>query len=220
MSDTATEEKETAEEVVNETLPDSTESVETEEQPQEETQEETSSEEKQEEHVPVSAHVAERKKRQEAEDRARWLEQQMMQQQQSSQPEKPQQDENDLLTVGQHKQTLQEWKRSVLEEAYMEQNPEVIERVKTELPSILEDPKHKWLADSISQAPNRLQRAAQVLDMFKPKKQAAPPPNREKTPKSPQSVAKTNKMSTADRLMSMSDQELEKWRAEQKRKVR
>ena len=144
----------------------------------------------------------------------------MMQLQQPAQQQEPTVNKDDLLTVGQQQQTLEEWKRSILEEAYMEQNPDLIERLKTELPEVLADPKHKWLADSITQAPNRLQRAVQILEMFKPKKQAALPPDRQNTPKSPQSMAKTNKLSQADRFMSMTDQELEDYRQSRKQKVR
>jgi hypothetical protein len=211
MTDTVTEETETAEEIVEEVLEEVQE-----DQPQEEPQEQPV-EEKKEELIPVSAQIAERRKRQEAEERVRWLEQQLTNQQ----PKQPEADNSDdLLTVGQQKATLDEWKRSILEEAYMEQNPEIVERVRDELPEILSDPRHKWLADTINQAPNRLQRAQQVLEMIKPKKQAAPPPNRANTPKSPQGMAKTNKLSIADRLMTMSDQELEDWRVSQKRKIR
>jgi hypothetical protein len=211
-SEAVTEEKETPDEVLDEVV------TEAEEQKEQPVESEEVQEEKKEEFVPVSAHVAERKKRQEAEQKAQWLEQQMMHSQQPKQEVVDNSD--DLLTVGQQKQHLEEWRRSILEEAYMEQNPEMIERIKDELPEILGDPRHKWLADTIAQAPNRLQRAAQVLNMVKPKKQAAPAPNRQNIPKSPQSVSKTNKLSQADRIMEMSDQELEDWRVSQKRKVR
>ncbi len=213
MTDTVAEEQETAEEVVDEVL----EHANAEENLEQETQQEK--EEKKEEFVPVSAQIAERRKRQEAEERARWLEQQMSQMQQQKEPEPDNSD--DLLTVGQQAQALNEWKRSILEESYMENNPDIVERIKTELPEVLENPGNKWLADSIAQAPNRLQRAAQVLEMFKPKKPvAAPPIDRTNTPKSPQSMAKTNKLSIADRIMTMSDQELDEWRVSQKRKIR
>ncbi len=204
-SEAVAEEQETAEEVVEEIV-EKTEEVEQQEDEQE------VQEEKKEEFVPVATHVAERKRRQEAEQKAQWLEQQM---QQAQQPQKQQVDNSDdLLTVGQQQQTLQEFKRSILEEAYLEQNPDMIDKIKNELPDLLNDPKYKWLADSIPQAPNRLQRAAQVYEIITSKKgpMQEKAPDRSNTPRSPQSVAKTNKLSLADRIMTMSDQELEDWR--------
>lgn len=215
------EEQETAEDVVNEVVEQVQEAQEMQQEdnePQEEVQQQH-----EEEKVPLSALKKVREEKQEARIRAEILEKELTSLRlQSQQPAQEQVDNsNDLLTVGQQQTTLNEWKRSILEEAYMEQNPDIAERVKHELPEILSNPKHKWLADSITQAPNRLQRAAQILEMFGPKKQvAAPPPNRTQTPKSPQSVAKTNKLSIADRIMKMSDQELEEWRVSQKRNIR
>lgn len=217
-SETVTEEKETPDEVLEDVVNQTEQSDgEQQEQPTEEV-----AEQKKEEFVPVSAHVAERKKRQEAEQKAQWYEQQMMQMQKPEQKQSTQDNSDDLLTVGQQQQTLNEWKRSILEEAYLEQNPDIVDKIKDELPDLLKDPKYKWLAESIPQAPNRLQRAAQVYEIIKSKKEPVQQntPSRTNVPKSPQAVAKTNKLSMADRIMSMSDQELDEWRQSQKRKVR
>ena len=212
-SETVTEE-ETAEEVVEEVLEESTEVEESTEEVKEPPQEET---------VPVKAHVAERKKRQEAEQRATWLEQQLMTSQKQQQQPQEQVDENDLITAGSLNQNLAGFKQQILEEAYMQSNPAIIERIRDELPGILSDPSNQWLADSIKTAVNRLERSAQILEMFTPEKvqkRKASPPDRSATPKSPQAVSKTNKLSIADRIMDMSDSELEEWRVNQKRKVR
>ena len=210
---TAEVEEKTAEEVVEEIVPESKE------QPEGEVQEEL--QEKKAEFVPLAAHVAERKKRQEAEDRFRLLEQQMMQAQ--TQKEVPPEDEDDLLTVGKQKKTLGELKRAILEEAYMEQNPEMIEKIQNELPGLLNNPEYKWLADSIPQATNRLQRAAQVYKIINGnavKKETKAPIDRSQTPRATQSVAKTSKLSKADSIMRMSDQELEEYRVSLKNKAR
>lgn len=213
MSDTVTEDQETAEEVVDNIVEDAQEAQEQQEEAQEEKQEE--------EKVPLSALKKVRKEAQEAKMRADLLDQQMKQFQMGMQQQQPQVDNShDLLTVGQQQEALYQWKRDILEEAFLEQNPDLVDRIKEELPEILQNPRNKWLADSLTQAPNRLQRAAQILEMFKPKREGVPPPDRKNTPKSPQSVAKTNKLSVADRLMEMSDEELEEWRLSQKRKAR
>ena len=216
MSETVTDQIEAAEEAIEEVVDQLDDSGET--QTEEASQDETQQQE--EEKVPLSALKKVRKESQEAKLENQILKQQMSNMQQPAQ--QPQVDNsNDLLTVGQNNRNLEEWKRSILEEAYMEQNPNVVDRIKTELPEILSNPKNHWLADSLKQAPNRLLRGQQILEMFKPaKRQALPGVNRENTPKSPQSVAKTNKLSTADRIMEMSDQELEEWRVSQKRKIR
>lgn len=218
MSDTVTEEKETALDVVNDVVDQLEESSEKQEETvsQDETPEEV---QQQEEKVPLSALKKVRQEAKEAKIKADLLDQQLQKFQMAQQQQIPQVDNsNDLLTVGEQQQTLQEWKRSILEEAYMEQNPQIVDRIKDELPDILS--RHQWLADSLKQAPNRLHRAKEILSMFKPEKTVIPPPNRTNTPKSPQSVSKTNKLSTTDRLMEMSDQELEDWRLSQKRKIR
>ncbi len=216
MSDTVTEEKQTTEQVVDEVVSQeaNVDETQTEEVSQDETQ-------KEEETVPLSAKIAERKKRQEAEQKVLWLEDQMTKLQQTQQPQQqPVDNSEDLLTVGQSNNNFASFKRDILEEFFLEQNPQTIERIKTELPEILKQPGNKWLADSIAQAPNRLQRAEQIMGMFGTKKEALPAPNRDNTPRSPQSVAKTNKLSIADRIMSMSDQELDDWRVSQKKKAR
>ncbi len=186
--------------------------------------EESKDQQREEEKVPLSALKKERRERQESKIRVEMLEKELASvRSQAQQPIQPQVDNsNDLLTVGQQNKALLEMKRSILEEAYIENDPGIIDRMKNELPGILSNPNNKWLADSFEQAPNRLQRAKQILDMFKPspKSEGAPAPDRTNTPRSPQSVAKTNKLSLTDRIMKMSDQELEEWRLSQKRLAR
>lgn len=212
MSDTVTEEK-TAEEAIEEVVENMEES------PEEQQEENNENIQEQEEgKVPLSALKKVRKEAQEAKMKAELLNQQIQQFQNGQSQQQMIDNSNDLMTVGQSQDILEQWKRNILEESYMEQYPEIVQRIENELPEILN--KHKWLGDSLKQAPNRLHRAKEILEMFHPKKQAVPPPNRNTTPKSPQSVAKANNVSSADRIMQMSDDELEQWRLSQKRKIR
>lgn len=138
------------------------------EQPQESHEE--NHEIQEEKNVPLKALQEERKKRQEAEYQSKWLQEQL-QATQTQRQQEPADDGDELLTKADYSRMTQsqlaELKRQTLEESFVSDHPEVIDKVENELPELLK--KKPWLAHAINNSTNRYKTAWEVINDYKPK---------------------------------------------------
>jgi len=156
-------------------------------QPEVEVQEEQQRE--QERQVPLSALEAERRKRQEVEAQARLYEQYLAQQQQ---PQTQEEDGDDLVTKKEYRQTVEQdlnkAKREILEEAFVQGNPSAYQQVNDYLPELIKQ--KPWVKDVVENAPNRGQRAWELInDVYMPQQQA----KQQKSQEAQRSVENTQK---------------------------
>lgn len=194
-----TEEQQVAQEVTNELVQEAP-AVEqaAQEQPQERT-------------VPLSALEAERKKRQEAELRAFYAEQQRMQQ---PQPQQKDEDEDDYTR--QLKASLlskiKEETRKEREQEFLRRNPDAVSRIEAELPEILK--KRPSLAFAIQNAENKYEEAMAIIEDYSTKRndtQRRIEANSMK-PGTPTGAAKSAKLSKSEMIANMSSQDFHQWR--------
>ena len=179
------------------------------EQPQEQHVEQSHEVQQEDKSVPLAALKAERKKRQEAEYQAQWMQKQLEDAQRISQQKPVEDDGDDLLTKADYSKMTQaqlaEFKRQTLEESFLSQNPDLVDAIETDLPEILK--KKPWLAHAINNSSNRYQTAYEVIKDYKPKgenvkrKIAA---NSEK-PGSPATVGKSGQVSKDYTKMSQDE---------------
>lgn len=142
------------------------------EQPQDQAQEHANDQQQEEDkQVPLKALQAERRKRQEAEYQSKWLQEQLQTVQTAPQTQQEPEDGDELLTKSDFSRMTQsqlvEFKRQTLEESFLEQNPNAMEAIETELPEILK--KKPWLAHAINNSKNRYATAFEVIKDYKPK---------------------------------------------------
>jgi hypothetical protein len=144
------------------------------EQPQEVVQQESQAQEAQtqeEKQVPLKALQAERRKRQEAEYQAKWMQEQLQSAQSNPKANNAEDDGDELLTKSDFTKMSQsqlvEFKRQTLEESFISQHPDAMDTIETELPEILK--KKPWLAHAINNSPNRYQTAYEVIKDYRPK---------------------------------------------------
>lgn len=186
------------------------------EQEVQETAQESQEVEEQQTQVPLSALQKERRKRQEAEEKARlWEEHQARASQQESE-----EDQYEPITKAQAKEDKREILRSVREETWKEKFPDRAAEVDAKLDEFLKTKPH--LALAIKAAPNRYEEAWELMDKLTPKQKAAlketAAPKRE-APGSPSGIPKAAGINQAVDVMNMTDAEFSKWRAS-KRRVR
>lgn len=136
-----------------------------EQQPEETVQEQAAPEQQEERTVPLTALEAERKKRQEAETQARLYELYLQQQQQ--QPQQQEEDGDDILTKNEYRQNISLAKREILEEAFHSSNPQAVKQIEEYLPELIKQ--KPWIRDAVENAPNRWQRAWEMVSDFYPK---------------------------------------------------
>ncbi len=117
--------------------------------------------------VPLSAMMAEKKRRQEEsrmryelEGRNKVLEEMLAA---KTQPQE-QEDPEALLTKGNFQQEKAMTKREILEQVYQDMNPEAVQKINTYLKPILD--KKPWLASTLDNAVNRLARANEIVDDY------------------------------------------------------
>ena len=117
--------------------------------------------------VPLSAMMAEKKRRQEetrlryeAEARNKVLEEMMAQKSDQSEPEDPEA----LMTKGSFQQEKALTRREILEQVYQDMNPEAVQKINMYLKPILD--KKPWLAASVDSATNRLARANEIVEDY------------------------------------------------------
>lgn len=122
-----------------------------------------------EKQVPLKALQAERRKRQDAEYQTQWMQEQLKTAQGAQQ--KPADDGDELLTKSDYTRMtgiqLAELKRQTLEETFLQDHPDIVDAVETDLPEILK--KKPWLAHAISNSQNRYKTAHEILQDYKPK---------------------------------------------------
>lgn len=171
--------------------------------------------EKEEPKVPLAALQKMRKRAQEAELKAQWL-----QEQQQKKPE-PQEEDNtqyESATRADLVRSQEEAVRIVEEKLWIKNNPEKYERINDHLPNFLKQRPN--LASAINSATNRYEEAYELMDALTPKQQGqlrVQSPKKE-APNAPGGVPKSAALNAAVDLMSMSDKEFGAWRQSQKRR--
>lgn len=150
------------------------------------------SQEQQRRMVPLEAMEAERQRRKQAEEQTRMLQQYLMQgtQKQQAQQEE-EEDPEDILTKGQFKNSIQQAKREILEEAFVQANPQAVESINQSLEQILKD--MPFLEESIKNAPNRYQRAWQIVQKFAGQSQQPAKSNQAKAVSDVQKILENSK---------------------------
>jgi hypothetical protein len=183
-----------------------------EEQPEREEQEFT-----QEKQVPLSALQKERKKRQEAELKAQWLEEQ--QNKKTAVDAEP--DNSRYESATREDLSMSEAKiiRKVEERKWIKDNEEKFEKVQSELEEFLNQRPH--LRSAINDAPNRYEEAYTLMTALNPKTQTRQQPVKgaaQKTaPISTARMPKSSSMGEGVDVMTMSDTEFKAWRQSKKR---
>lgn len=170
--------------------------------------------------VPLAALQKMRKRAQEAELKAQWLEQQ--QQQRYKQPQAPAEEDHSKYETP-TKEDLscakEQAKREIKEELWIEKNQEKFERVNEYLPQFLKQRPN--LASAINSASNRYEEAYTLMEALTPKQQqqlkTSVSPKKE-APGSPTGVPKAAALNQAVDVMSMSDSEFSAWRQSQKKR--
>lgn len=166
--------------------------------------------------VPLSALQKERKKRQEAELRAEYLERQH---QAAKEPVEEDNSAYESATRADLKTSEFEIIRRVEENLWIKNNAEKMERINQFLPEFLKQRPH--LAKAINDCTNRYEEAFELMDKLTPKQQTqiakASVPKRE-APNSPSGVPKAAALNEAVDVMGMDDAEFNRWRQAQKKR--
>lgn len=162
--------------------------------------------------VPLEALEAERKRRQEAELQIR-LKEELEKKAKEIEPEDGDElvNRNELRQFHQKltREELAVLKREIAEETFKDTQPDAIKAINTHLKEILE--KRPWLAESISNAPNRYARAYEIVTDYVPQLTAKKSvvtdakkiiENAQK-PGSPAGVGKSGQLSGSDYLKSI-----------------
>lgn len=198
-----------------------------------ETNEEQVNEPVQEQSVPLSTHIKERRKRQEAEQRIieRDQELKMFREHQLKQMQQPKTMEDDgsqyePLTKADEARIKQDLAREADEKSrekdekkWIRQNPEKAEIINEKLTNFLKQRPN--LAAAIEAAPNRYEEAWELMDKLSPKQKAAlqaPPAAKKVAPNSPSGIPKAAAMNQAVDVMTMTDSEFAQWRAAQRKR--
>lgn len=168
--------------------------------------------EPQETMVPLSALQKERRKRQEAEQRAAEREAQVKQ----PDPEEDL-DRYESATREDLGKSQQQTVRMVEERLWIKEHREKYEHVNEYLPELLKQRPH--LALAIDSAPNRYEEAWTLMNALTPKQQQQLKPAPQKNaPNSPTSIPKAAGVNQAVDVMSMTDQEFAEYRRQRKRR--
>jgi glutathione S-transferase len=183
-----------------------------------EAQEEPKSEERM---VPLKALEEERRKRQELEYQAQWMQSQMQQAQNPLQNQQAQPAEEEDEYTREIMTRMEQKFRDKMEKQYLAQNPDALSRIQQDLAPILQ--KKPWLAAAIQSAENRYAAAMEVINDYAPKREDDTTKrmvdNAEK-PRSPaQGAVKGGSVSRLEMMSKMSPGEFGQWR-DQLRKQR
>lgn len=169
--------------------------------------------------VPLSALQKMRKRAQEAELKAQWLEQQ---QQRYQQPQAPVEEDNSKYESATREDLVraqEESIRAIEERIWIRQNPEKFEKVNEYLPQFLKQRPN--LASAINSASNRYEEAFTLMEALTPKQQqqlkTASTPKKE-APNAPTGVPKAAALNQAVDVMGMSDPEFNAWRQAQRKR--
>ena len=190
-------------------------------------EEQVAEEKEPEQQVPLSALQKERRRRQDAESRARVYEELQAKYQTPSKPQEPEEDDSyETATRGELKssvnKTKQETIQSVMEAIWVKDNPEKVQDVNEKLEELLKTRPNLKLA--IEAAPNRYEEAWTLINALSPKQQKALQKTqsviKKITPGSPNAVPKAAGINQAVDLSSMSDAEFNEWRAEKRKTAR
>lgn len=187
------------------------------EEAQNDVQEEGSSEENSsesegtEQTVPLTAYTAERKKRQESESQVRLLAEYVNKLKEQEKESAPDEDPEEWVTNQRFKETQNQTKQEIMEEMYLQMNPEALPKINKYLEKIIEQ--KPWLADSVKTAPNRYARAYEIVNDFghlvEPKRpsqaqaDAVRVAQNAQKPRSPAATGKSANMTNAEYLRSI-----------------
>lgn len=174
---------------------------------------------KEDRQVPLSALEAERRRRQEAEAENRVYQQLARQPEQTKEEDE---DEDDWVTKKRYQDDLKNIRREVSEETFVTTNPDAYRQIKDRLPGLIE--KKPWVEEVIKNAPNRWQRAWELLNDLSSKEQQKPQPQRSQDaerivqnankPGSPTSIGKSATMSKVEYMRSIrGSEEWDKYRS-------
>lgn len=173
-------------------------------EPAEQTQEDSVGEH--EKTVPLSAHLKERKKRQQLQEELEYYKKQAQQ--------KPEQQEDDYskyesVTREELGKYQFETIRAVRESDWAENYPERMAIVEAELEDFLKQRPN--LGPAINSAPNRYKEAWELMNALSPRKQVAKSAVSKEAPRSPGTVPKAAALNEAIDVMNMSDAEFRNW---------
>lgn len=175
--------------------------------------------------VPLSALTKTRKRAQEAESKAKWLEEQYQNlMRQGHQPPTTQEEDTsayETVTKADLNLSQLQTERIVKETVWIHNNPEKAQHVDALLEDFLNQRPN--LRSAISQSANRYEEAYLLMTALTPKQQAQIKPAATKrevkpAPGSPGGITKSAALSEAVDIMSMSDSEFNTWRAQQKKR--
>jgi hypothetical protein len=177
--------------------------------------------EREEEKVPLSALQKERRKRQEAEKRAKLFEDLKEKQlrEQVRAPIQEPEDEYEAASRSDLGNTKKQILREVDERSWIKENPEKAYEVNERLQEFLKQRPN--LAVAIESAQNRYEEAWTLMNALSPKQKAmlkVPVAPKKEAPGSPTAVPKAASMNQALDVMSMSDTEYNAWRKEQRKR--
>jgi hypothetical protein len=182
-----------------------------------------SPEQPKDEHVPLSAHLKERRKRQEIEQELRWYKEQAQRQQPAQAAPEPDESLQEPVIredLGKFKQDFKkEVKREVFEDEWKKHNPEKLAEINENLQEFLKQRPH--LARAIEDAPNRFEEAWTLMDALSPKQKVALRPAvtaKKDAPGNPSGMPKAAAMNQAIDVMAMSDSEFNAWRNSQRKR--
>lgn len=182
-------------------------------------------EQNEEKMVPLSTLQKMRKRAQEAELKAQWLEQQQARYQTPQAPPEPVDDsaKYESATREDLVRTQQEMMRAVEEKLWIKNNSEKFDYVKEHLPTFLKQRPN--LASAIQDSENRYEEAYTLMEALTRKQQTqlrkdstTTKPAAKAAPNAPGGVPKAAALNEAVDVMTMSDKEFSEWRQAQKRR--
>lgn len=171
--------------------------------------------------------IAERRKRQEAEYRNQFLEQQYKNFASQHKVKEPAEEEDEYTKELKNytEKQIQDRLKQTLEQQFIRQHPHIIEQdtetgetwLEKKLGPILQ--KKPWLAQGIQTAENRYERALEIIEDYSPKQDYKVEENKKRIeqnnskPGSPAGVAKSNNIQTVNKFKNMSRKEFSLYRA-------
>jgi len=170
-------------------------------------------EEQKEQNVPLHAHLKERKRRQDAEEKVRYYEQKEVQKQQQSQSQESEEDRYMPVTKEELSKREVQLLRAIDEKRWIKDNPEKAQAVNERLTEFLKQKPN--LVSAIESSSNRYEEAWELMDKLSPRSLASTKPPvlaQKQAPGSPSSVPKAAGMNQAIDLMNMTDDEFRAYR--------
>lgn len=171
-----------------------------------------------EQSVPLSAHIKERKKRQEAEQEVRmYREHQLKLMQKEQQVEEEDETQYEPITKADMSKREAAILRKVEESSWIRHNPEKAEIINEKLEKFLK--RRPNLTAAIDAAPNRYEQAWEFMEMYENKQRAVNKQQKvekKAAPNSPSGVPKGAAMDQSIDVMNMTDEEFANWRRSKK----